>query len=152
MHYEIAAAVQSVGKQLTPAQRSSSLFSEAPRIGSKTLRRGQSTKFSEAEMKASEVIIKRLYDAHAIEIYRVDGDRRVSMRDQKNSAPAEPPKKVAPPAVITPEAPPVAPPAPPEPPPAPPEPVQAAEPEAIPEPPPSAPTHTESGKGKKGKR
>lgn len=113
MHYEIEAAVQSVGKQLNPAQRASSNFSEAPRIGSRTLRRGMALKFTEAEMRASEVTIKNLYNAHAIEIYRVDGDSRVSMRDQMaGKAPVEP-KKVAPPAVMVP------PPPPPEAPPAP---------------------------------
>ncbi len=106
MHYEIEAAVQAVGKQLNPAQRASSHFSEAPRIGHKTLRRGMALRFTEEEMKASELTIKKLYNAHAIEIYRVDGDSRVSMRDQMAGKAPEPKKKEAPPAVMVPPPPP----------------------------------------------
>lgn len=83
MHFEITASQQAIRQNLTPAQRNSSLFSEAPRIGGRTLRRGQMLKFDESQFKANEVIIKRLFDAGAIEIVHVVGDKRANLRTQK---------------------------------------------------------------------
>jgi len=80
MHFEITASQQAVRKPLTTAQRNSSLFSEAPRIGATTLRRGQVLKFDESQMKQHEVMLKRLFDAGAIEIVRVDGKVREDFR------------------------------------------------------------------------
>ena len=84
MHFEITASLQSLHKQLTPAQRNSSLFSEAPRLAGKTLRRGQVMRLSEAEFKTNEVMAKRLFDAGAIDIVMVDGDHREDLRTKKS--------------------------------------------------------------------
>jgi hypothetical protein len=173
MHYEITASQQAVRKPLTSAQRNSSLFSEAPRIGAVTLRRGQVLKFDSDQMKHHEVMLKRLFDAGAIEISQVDGDRRRDFRTEevKMKRVEEPKKEAPPPPPSAPKPPPSAP----KviiPPPAP-EPVKEA-PEETPEevvtpkaeevvaaveapvPPPSAPSapvsSSESSKGKKGKR
>lgn len=86
MHFEITASQQAVRKNLTSAQRNSSLFSESPRIGGRTLRRGQMLKFDESQFKANEVIIKRLFDAGAIEIVHVVGDKRANIRTHKFDA------------------------------------------------------------------
>lgn len=80
MHFEITASQQAVRKPLTSAQRNSSLFAEAPRIGAVTLRRGQVLKFDRDQMKQHEVMLKRLFDAGAIEIFRVDGKLREDLR------------------------------------------------------------------------
>jgi hypothetical protein len=81
MHFEITAALQAIHKH----QRNSSLFSESPRIGAQTLRRGQVMSLSEKEFAAKEVAIKRLFDAGAIEIFQVDGKDRVNLRDAKKA-------------------------------------------------------------------
>lgn len=83
MHFEITASQQAVRKNLTPAQRNSSLFSESPRIGGRTLRRGQMLKFDESQFEANKVLIKRLFDAGAIEIVHVVGDQRANLRTHK---------------------------------------------------------------------
>lgn len=83
MHFEITASQQAVRKNLTSAQRNSSLYSESPRIGGQTLRRGQMLKFDESQFKANQVIIKRLFDAGAIEIVHVVGDKRANLRTEK---------------------------------------------------------------------
>lgn len=70
-HYEISSAIHP-GKQLTPAQRTSSLFSEAPRIGTTILRRGKILKLSEAELHIQSLQIKRHLASGSIEIYQVD--------------------------------------------------------------------------------
>lgn len=111
MHFEITASVQSVGRQLNATQRGSSHFSEAPRIGHRTLRRGQVLKFSEADMKANEYVLKKLFEAHAIEIVQVQEGMRTSFRMSSEAgrptpeSPA-PVEKAAPPPVIVPEPPP----------------------------------------------
>jgi len=102
MHFEITASQQAVRKPLTTAQRNSSLFSEAPRIGATTLRRGQVLKFDESQMKHHEVILKRLFDAGAIEISEVEGAERHDLRTEKSKMQSErrpepKEKKVAPP-------------------------------------------------------
>ena len=171
MHFEITASQQAIGKQLTPAQRNSSLFSEAPRIGAVTLRRGQVLKFDKGQMKQHEVMLKRLFDAGAIEIVQVDGKERTPLREamKRNEAVLKdvreelkkeeppPPPPSAPKAQVKKEE--VAPP--PEPTP---EPVKAFQAEEEPQDEvvsevkpvekqeiPAAPVHTEN-KGKKGKR
>ena len=116
MHFEITASLQSLHKPLTTAQRNSSLFSEAPRLAGKTLRRGQVMRMSEAEFRTNEVMAKRLFDAGAIEIVVVDGDHREDLRT-KGMSKAEP--KPAPKA-----------------PPPPPEPPKAETKEELPPPPP----------------
>lgn len=83
MHFEITASNQAIRKPLTTAQRNSSLFSEAPRIGGKTLRRGQTIKFDETQFRANEVMLKRLFDAGAVEIVQVDGKSRNDLRKQQ---------------------------------------------------------------------
>lgn len=103
MHFEISASIQAIHKHLTTAQRNSSLFSEAPRIGVKTLRRGQVLNFSEAEFKAQEVQIKRLFDAGAIEVFMVEGHHRTNLRTVKKEELVQDTAKVdAPPPVVAP--------------------------------------------------
>lgn len=165
MHFEITASLQSLHKQLTPAQRNSSLFSESPRLAGKTLRRGQVMRLSEAEFKANEVMAKRLFDAGAIDIVMVDGANREDLRTKKSvKVESKEPEKAPPPP--PPSAPKVevkeeVPPPPPEPAPEPTKELEPAEeekvvldapkePEEAPEPV-AAPVVTES-KGKKGKR
>jgi len=82
MHFEITASQQAIRKPLTTAQRKSSLFAEAPRIAGQTLRRGQVLRFDEAKFKANEVMLKRLFDAGAIEIAQIDGGLRKNLRDE----------------------------------------------------------------------
>ena len=88
MHYEITSAVKP-GVALTSAQKNSSLFSEAPRIGTKTLRRGTILKLSDAEFKHHEIRIKRLLDAGAVEVKTVGVAVPVTTH-----APVESPKPV----------------------------------------------------------
>lgn len=90
MHYEITASTQAVRKEMTTAQRKSSLFAEAPRVGATTLRRGQVLKLSPEQFAHRELSLKRLFLAHAIEIFRVEGKSRFSMRDQKRSVDSSP--------------------------------------------------------------
>jgi hypothetical protein len=71
MHFEITSSIKP-GKQLTPAQKNSSLFTEAPRIGTKTIRRGQTIVLSKEEFQFHEVVIKRLVLAGAIDIKTVN--------------------------------------------------------------------------------
>lgn len=80
MHYEITASLQTINKHLTSAQRNSSLFSEAPRIGGVTLRRGQVLKFNQDQMRHNDVMLRRLFDAGAIEIFQVTDTRRIDLR------------------------------------------------------------------------
>ncbi len=72
MHYEITPAHGTVRKQLNATQRGSSMFSFAPRIGTKTLRRGQKLKLEQEEFLRSLQTIKQLFNAQAIEILAVD--------------------------------------------------------------------------------
>lgn len=83
MHYEITASQQAIRQNLTSAQRNSSLFSESPRIGGRTLRRGQTLKFDASQYEVSKVIIERLHKAGAIEVFMVVGDKRANLRNEK---------------------------------------------------------------------
>lgn len=74
MHWIIKPAVTAIRTNPTPQQKNSSLFSEAPVVAGKTLRRGQSIVLDEAGMKLHENHLKRLLDAHAIVVTRVDSD------------------------------------------------------------------------------
>jgi len=85
MHYEITASTQAVRTEMTTAQRKSSLFAEAPRVGAITLRRGQVLKLTPEQFAHRELSLKRLFLAHAIEIFRVEGKSSFSMRDQKRA-------------------------------------------------------------------
>lgn len=116
MHFEITASLSAIRKNLTKAQRNSSLFAEAPRVAGKTLRRGVTMKLEPEQFKTQEVMLKRLFDAGAIEIAQVDGERRRNFREEEENmgnvqaelkraaesdAPPTPPKPSAPlPAVI----------------------------------------------------
>lgn len=132
MHFIVKPAVTQRRAELTPAQRGSSLFSEAPTVLGRILRRGQSMTITEEQMKLNESQLKRLFDAHAIDIFRVEGGKEISLRDDKKAQdkmledvrqelkkeeapPPEPPKAEEPP------------------PPAPEEPAAAPEPEKAPE-------------------
>jgi len=115
MYFEITASQQTVRKPLTPTQRRSSLFSEAPRIGATTLRRGQVMRLDQDQFKAQESVIKRLFDAGAVEISMVDGDKREDFRQKEqdwkaSKAPvakkASPPPSAPPPPPSAPRAPP----------------------------------------------
>ena len=83
MHFEITASQQTIRKPLSSAQRNSSLFSEAPRVGGKTLRRGQVLKFTKEQFEQHKVMLKRLFSAGAIEIVHVDGESRHDFRDEE---------------------------------------------------------------------
>jgi hypothetical protein len=89
MHFEISRAY-TPGKPLTPAQRTSSLFAEEPVVMGTVLRRGlPALKISEAQFHQHQAHLKRLFDAGAINIKAVDGDKVVDLRD------AQATKKVA---------------------------------------------------------
>ena len=72
--YTITSAVNAIGKQLNLAQRSSSLFSEAPVIGGKILRRGVSIVLEEAQYVFLKSRIDALVKAGAVTVY-VSHDR-----------------------------------------------------------------------------
>lgn len=81
MHFEIRRAL-CPGKQLTPAQRTSSVFAEEPRIGARTLRRGlPPLKLNEAQFAASLPQIKKLFLAGAIEISAVNHGDHSDLRE-----------------------------------------------------------------------
>ena len=81
MHFEITHGVKA-GKQLTAAQRNSSLFSEEPRIGAQTLRRGSPPlKLSREQVVTLASQLKRLFLAGAIEITGFDDGRKMSLRE-----------------------------------------------------------------------
>jgi hypothetical protein len=83
MHFEITPAMTAVRKALTPTQRTSSRFSEAPRIGAKTLRRGQKLVLKVEDLTKPVVLqLRRLFTAGAIEIHQVsDAGRRMKITD-----------------------------------------------------------------------
>lgn len=68
MKYEIKPAVSQHRQHLTPAQRTSSLFSESPTVMGKVLRRGQSLVVTDKDMAHHENQLKRLIDAGSITI------------------------------------------------------------------------------------
>jgi hypothetical protein len=119
------------GQPLTTKQRTSSFFTEEPRVGTHIVRLDHPLRFTDAELEAHEADLKRLLEAEAIEIVRLSEDG--------SEAPVVPPQ--APPTVPSGEAP-TAPPT--EPPPAtepsPPEPPA----ESAPSEPPPAETNTET--------
>lgn len=73
MHFEIRSAIKP-GTQLTPAQRSSSFFSEVPVIAGKQIRRGAVLKFSAEQMDANRLQITRLLKGEAIIVTVVDDE------------------------------------------------------------------------------
>jgi hypothetical protein len=77
MHYEIVSALKP-GKTLTPAQRASG-FSECPRIGSVTLRRGVGLIANVEFLKAHKLRIEHLLSSESIEVLKVEGITRVPM-------------------------------------------------------------------------
>lgn len=85
-HYEVSSAIHP-GKQLTPAQRTSSRFEEAPRIGAITLRRGKILKLSEAELYAQHTALKRHLLAGSIELVEVDEEAGTRSRIKQFGAP-----------------------------------------------------------------
>ena len=97
MHYEIEASIYST-KPLSTVQRSSPFFTDCPTIGHHTIRSREPLKFSVKEMKQHEKDLKRLYEAHAIEIYEVfeatdkTPVKRLNMREMEKMA--KMPKKV----------------------------------------------------------
>jgi hypothetical protein len=106
MHYEIEASIYSAAGQLSVAQRTSPFFTDCPVIGAHILRDRTPLKLDEKGMKKFEKDIKRLYEAHAIEIFEVEGGKRRSLREMmKNGKKPEPKTEVSPPAVIVPEPP-----------------------------------------------
>lgn len=68
MQYKIETATGTIRTNPTHAQRTSALFSEAPIIGGRILRRGQSIILSELQMKHGEIQLQRLLSAGAIKI------------------------------------------------------------------------------------
>lgn len=84
----ISAAVNQLGKQLTSAQRRSSLFSEAPVIAGKVLRRGIEIILTEAQYLAQKTKIDAQFKAGSINVrvIGVDGSATVTP-DLKPEAP-----------------------------------------------------------------
>jgi hypothetical protein len=74
MHYEITASQQAIRKNLSTTQRMSSLYSDSPRIGTVTLRRGQVLRLSVAEHKYHQAHLDRLIAAGAITVVAVNDD------------------------------------------------------------------------------
>jgi hypothetical protein len=71
MHFVVAPKVKAGRNELTTAQRTSSFFSETPRVAGQILRRGQSIVLSEAQLKLNELHLRRMMLAGAIEITAV---------------------------------------------------------------------------------
>jgi hypothetical protein len=70
--------------QLTQAQKTSSLFSEEPMVMGKALRRGlPPLRIDEAQFKQNQIMLKRLFDAGAINIKAVDGEKVVDFREEE---------------------------------------------------------------------
>lgn len=76
MHYEVTSALKP-GQQLTARQRTSSYFTDAPRVGTHTIRRGQVLRLSSEQFKASKGDLKKLLLGHSIEIFQVDDSGKV---------------------------------------------------------------------------
>ena len=93
MHFEISAAQQTLYKSLTTVQRNSSLFSEAPRVAGKTLRRGQVLRLSKEAFQTAEVEIRRLEKAGSIVIHQVGEEKKTQEVKVE-------PEKVVPPAPL----------------------------------------------------
>lgn len=89
MHYEITASQQAIRQNLTSAQRNSSLFSESPRIGGRTLRRGQTLKFDKAQFETNLVIIQRLIKAGAIQVVAVVEGKRYGWKTKEVESPVK---------------------------------------------------------------
>ena len=99
MHYEIEASIYSTKHQLDIVQRTSPFFTDCPVIGAHALRDRSPLKLDAKEMERFEKDIKRLYGAHAIEIFEVEEythpdskkkmSRRINVRDLEAQAKAE---------------------------------------------------------------
>lgn len=105
MHYEVTSALKP-GQQLTGKQRTSPYFTDSPRIGVHTIRRGQVLRLSEAQFQASKADIRKLLRGEAIELYVVNGEFRDRILDFDVPLPAQ---KEAVETKETPDAPPPAP-------------------------------------------
>jgi hypothetical protein len=79
----ITPAVTAVRKEYTSAQKKHSHFSEVPRIGATTLRRGQVLKLTERQAEKHRVRLETLFDAHAIDIKFVDADGETRVMKHK---------------------------------------------------------------------
>jgi hypothetical protein len=76
-YVEISAAMKAVRSNLTRSQRASSRFAEAPRIGDRTLRRGQVLRLSSEQLDGPMGLqVTRLMAAGAIDIHEVHGDKK----------------------------------------------------------------------------
>ena len=114
MHFEISAAQQTLYKPLTTVQRNSSLFSEAPRVAGKTLRRGQVLRLDKEAFRAAEVEIRRLEKAGSIVVHQVGEEKKVQevkVEPEKVAPPAPPmvPQLLPPQSVVVPHPAPAAP-------------------------------------------
>lgn len=76
--YEIKSAVGAIRQQLTVAQRTSSLFSEAPQIGGKILRRGVSLILEEAQYLFLKSKIDAMVKAGAVTVTVVGEDGKLT--------------------------------------------------------------------------
>lgn len=82
MYFEISRAYVA-GQPMTVAQRTSSLFSEEPTVLGKALRRGlPPLKIDEKQFAQAEHMLRRLFDAGAINIKAVDGEKVVDFREE----------------------------------------------------------------------
>lgn len=79
LKYIISSALDQVSKQLNLAQRTSSLFSEAPTIAGKILRRGVSITMTEAQYLGMKSRIDALLKAGAITVKMVGSDGKVTV-------------------------------------------------------------------------
>jgi hypothetical protein len=70
MHYVIRSAMKP-GVRLTPMQRSSSFFSEEPRLGTTILRRGTEITLTAEQYALAETRIRQLLSAEAIIVSKV---------------------------------------------------------------------------------
>ena len=99
MHYMISSAMKP-GKVLTTRQKNHPFFSEAPRIGAKVVRHNHPLRLTKEQFKLSELTIKRLFDAQAIDITEIETDekgvevRRTDIRKEMHKA-GHTPDKIA---------------------------------------------------------
>lgn len=98
MKYEIKPAVSQHRQHLTPAQRTSSLFSETPTVLGKVLRRGQSMTVTEEQMKSNESILRRLVEAGSITVSPLNPvTKEVTIEVKSEPEAAKPPVVTEPP-------------------------------------------------------
>jgi hypothetical protein len=72
MHYEIIASIHSIPNQLNVTQRTSPFFTDCPVIGAHSLRDRNPLKLDEKGWQRHQKDLRRLFEAHAIEIFEVD--------------------------------------------------------------------------------